>query len=135
MLDHKADLEVQFEAENLEDLFRGAFLWIGQTIRDHSECRLLKRNVKVAINLFAPDRDELFHRWLQECIYYSDARRAIPTEVEISISNTSNSLHAIATFTKVPQSEYINPIKAVTYHNFGIREEEGMLSASVTFDT
>ncbi len=135
IIDRTADLEVNFEAETLEDLFRGAFIWIGDTILEHSEARLLKRKVKVAINLFAPDSEELFHRWLEECIYYADARKAIPTEVEINISSTGNLLHAVATFTKVPQREYINPIKAITHHNFYIIKEDDRYKANVVFDT
>jgi SHS2 domain-containing protein len=134
ILDHTADVILRVRGADRPSLFRaaleGLYAVIGRMMTvDAGEFET------VAIEINAGDRENLFHDWLAEALYYFDARGALFCDVRI-VELTEASLRAEARAAAVDwhASEPEREVKAVTYHGLRVEEAPDGWVATVVLD-
>ena len=130
--DHAADVGISVWAESLPDLFvtafQGLMAWIGSP-PDAAE------HVEEEISLSAEDLDELLVRWLQEVLYLFHLRHAYwiqASGVQVTGKSATGRIRGIRF--NLAQSKDYQEVKAVTYHQLQVREENGRWRANLILD-
>ena len=130
-----ADIGLEVKASSIEGLFLAAAegmmaIIFGRPLKDNPE-------IDLEMEFRAPDREQLLVDWLSELIYNFDTDGWIPVKIELKYSNENGyCLRARVGFRryKVGEEEAEHEIKAVTYHQLNILEEDGMFSCHLVFD-
>jgi SHS2 domain-containing protein len=132
LLDHTADLGVEITGSSLIDLFKGA----GETLL-HLIFRTRPAEITYTKNILISGNDlpDLMVRWLNEILYLFDGENLVVTNIIID-SLSSADLKATLTATPLdPMAhEIIREIKAATYHQVSVTDENGIWTARVIFD-
>jgi SHS2 domain-containing protein len=130
--DHTADLGVRVFGRTYEEVFANAAYALFDLLTDLNRVRqTLSYNLRVE----AADREELLVRWLGELLFLSSAQGYLFKKFSISHLDQT-SLQAVAhgeTFDP-SRHEFKVEIKAVTYHQVEVKEEDGKWEARVIFD-
>jgi SHS2 domain-containing protein len=133
IMDHPADLRFRVWAPDSEALFRQAARALTETLFPGVQATSLTSGeaVPMEITLDGLDPDDLLVRWLGELLFQAETRRLIPQTIYFTKLD-GEQLRASCTMGPVgtPDCE----IKAVTYHQSGIRETEQGLEATLLFD-
>lgn len=137
-LEEIALADVAFEAwgESREEMFAAAALALVNVMVENP--RELESREKVAIRLEHPELDLLLFDFLQELIFYKDARRLLLLVESLVIREEGELFTLEATF----GGEEIDParhhlavdVKAVTLHRFRVVCAEGVWRATVVVD-
>jgi len=132
-LDHPADLRFRVWAGDLESLFRQAaralleVLFAGEA--EDGGAQILA--ARVDVDLEGVDRDDLLVRWLGELHFQAETRRLTPHAITFQQLDPTR-LRAECIMREAGTPDY--EIKAVTYHQSGIHEDDGRLEATLLFD-
>jgi SHS2 domain-containing protein len=129
--DHTADLAIHVWARSLEDLFATAARGMFSLMTDVEEVVI---SGSASVTLTAHDEETLLVDWLNELLYLSE-RDGPTVYVDFDITTlTPTTLQATAR--GGPVVDYRSVIKAVTFHNLEIREQEGGgYEVDLIFDT
>jgi SHS2 domain-containing protein len=137
-LDDVATADVAFEAfgETLEEIFiSAAEATIGVMIEDPETIR---GQENLSFQLENDELDMLLFDFLQEIIYYKDARRLLLRITSLCIEETSSPLMltAEARGEIIIQGHHplLTDVKAVTLHKFGIKRNKKGWTATVVLD-
>jgi len=84
-----------------------------------------------AVSLEALDRESLLVEWLNELLYLAESEGLLLSAFEIE-SLTDTTLQGRVG--GIPAEETRSDIKAATYHDLALEEEEGGWSTLITFD-
>ena len=123
---HTADLQIIAYGKSVEDLFinaaKGMFNAAG-AVGDNLSCEIRR------IELKANDLETLLVSFLEELLFLSEAGWLSEVqELNIFQTNLSGEIH----YFKI---KAINKeIKAVTYHDMNISQEDGVFQTKITFD-
>lgn len=130
LIPHTADIKIRAYGTTLKELFSNALRGMFSSVRPRIiESAPLKDR---SITLQAPARDILLIDFLSECLYLSDFHNEAYLDVTIhAISDTK--IHATLHGIPIDGFEVVE-IKAVTYHDFSIKEKNGQLEATIVFD-
>ena len=129
ILDHEADVGFEVYGHTEEELFQNAtcalFSLITDVRRIHPE---IERHVEITGN------GESLIVFLNELLYLWDVERFIPKA--IAIVRDGANIKAILRGEILDENRHIvaGAVKAVTYHQFSIRKEAGMLKATFIVD-
>ncbi|OQB44307.1 MAG: hypothetical protein BWY03_00280 [Parcubacteria group bacterium ADurb.Bin159] len=127
-LEHTADLKVQTEGKNLEELFLNVLTAVFEACRPEIKNKKLKFR---KINIKAEDLESLLINFLSEVLYLSDI---------------NNEIYFKARFDKLTHQELIAEIcgykverfgleiKAVTWHDLEIKKQKRKWQATILFD-
>jgi SHS2 domain-containing protein len=129
-VDHPADLRLRVWAPDREHLFLEAAAALIETLFPDGKPAGAPAG-ELEIVLDGVDPDDLLVRWLGELHFQAEARNLVPAETTF-VELGRERLRARCRMTRAgrPGCE----IKAVTYHQSGIREREGHLEAMLLFD-
>ncbi len=137
-LDEITTSDVAFEAwgETLEEMFSSSAEALLRTMVEKPR-KVRKRQV-VAFSLEHEELDLLLFSFLQEFIYYKDARRLLLHPVSVKIAEMDGLFH----LESVTKGEEIDPlrhpllvdVKAVTLHRFHVGFESDLWKATVVLD-
>lgn len=132
LLNHTADLGLEVQAKDLKGLFRAAALAMMEVmVRKPRSRKTDERRLSVS----AMDLADLMVRWLGEILYLFQGEAALATEVRIE---TIAATGLDATVSVVPfdpgRHEILCEIKAVTYHQIAVVEDQGVWTTRVVFD-
>jgi len=133
MVDHPADLRFHIWAPDRERLFRQAARALIETMfPDEGEAGgELTLTARIDIDFDGVDQDDLLVRWLGELHFQAETRRLVPQEITFQqLDGKRLRAECIMRRAGPPGCE----IKAVTYHQSGIREQDGQLEATLLFD-
>ncbi len=133
MVDHPADLRIRLWAPDRESLFRQAARALFDTLfpDEGTTGGAQSLAARIDIDLDGLDPDDLLVRWLGELHFHADTRHLIPHAITFQqLGQTRLRAECIMRRTGRPGCE----IKAVTYHQSGIRENGGLLEATLLFD-
>ncbi|MEA3476010.1 MAG: archease [Candidatus Cloacimonadota bacterium] len=132
-IDHTADLSVEFFGKTIEELFVNSALSLSEIVFNATQSEIRNTIGKIHLNFSAKDLAVLYIDFLREILfqintnfryfYNIDIDKFLNNEISISCYYHTLNLDKIA-----------QEIKAVTYHNIGIKKEKGIYSAVVTFD-
>lgn len=133
MVDHPADLCFRVWAPDRESLFRVAARTLIETMftdgGNVGEAQTLA--ARINIDLDGVDPDDLLVRWLGELHYQAEIRQLVPHAITFQqLDREHLRAECIMRRAGIPHCE----IKAVTYHQSGIREEDGRLETTLLFD-
>lgn len=137
-LEDVATADVAFEATGatVEELFISASnALIGAMV----ECiDAIGKGEEVRFRLEEPDLEMLLFEFLQELIYYKDARRLllVVESVEIDLSSSPLVLSVLASGETIDPVKHplLTDVKAVTMHRFRVEATEGAWKATVVLD-
>ncbi|MFC2140282.1 archease [Candidatus Auribacterota bacterium] len=132
---HTADIGIEIQEKNLNDIFITAGHWLIKKLVEVPENDLFKQK-KQKISLNEADLADLLVAFLNEIIYYFSGEKIILNHFEITnLTETKLSLSASAI--DMTQVEKIKPkteIKAATYHKLSLEKENNLWKAIVFFD-
>jgi len=130
--DHTADMGVRVFGRTAEELFANAAYALSDLLTDLNHVR---ERLAYDLHVEAADREELLVRWLNELLFLAESPGYLFKRFSIShLSPTS--LQAVAHGESFDPSrhKFNREIKAVTYHQVAVKEEDGRWQAGVIFD-
>jgi SHS2 domain-containing protein len=130
--DHTADLGVRVFGQTAKELFANAAYALFDLLTDLDRVR---EPLSYDLHVEAADREELLVRWLGELLFLSEIPGYLFKSFSISHLDRT-SLKAVAhgeTFDPSRHERKLE-IKAVTYHQVAVKEEDGKWEARVIFD-
>jgi len=122
ILEHPADLGIEAEGKTLRDAFINAAHGLMAIILDPSTVDVHEtREVK----LQSSDRERLLVQWLSEILYLYDGQGFVAKEFDI-VRLTDASLEAVVHGERLDLQKHRTrlDVKAVTYHQLEIRDDE-----------
>jgi SHS2 domain-containing protein len=126
--EHTADLALEVWAPSLSTLFvnaaKGMFAACGLQVIERGGHK------NHTIRLHGEDNENLLVKFLSELLYLSERERAGFIEYQVNLAD--NTLQAIVTAVALQSID--KHIKAVTYHDLAIHNEEGMYRVRIVFD-
>jgi len=132
LIDHTADLGIEVYGKDLKDLFHNAGEALFEILCDLSE---VAESVEKAVNLDCEDLEQLMVEWLGELLYLHDTERLLFKRFEIEeIENKKIKAIVYGEEFKEGRHSVNTEIKAVTYHQIQVRQEEGRWLSRVIFD-
>ncbi len=132
ILDNTADLGVSITGSSLIDLFENA----GRTLLHLMfRIRLVKKADLIRISISGNDLADLMNKWLSEILYLYAGENLVVTGINIDSLSPSSLKATLKTSPFNPKfHEIIRDIKAVTYHQIAVTDENGIWTARVIFD-
>lgn len=140
LLPHTADIKIRVYGKSLKELFKHALIGMFQSIKprapecnyqhDRLVCSALPIVHEIAVESI--DREILLVDFLAEALYLSDVHNEAYLDTEIH-ELTNQKIKATLKGVKVTGFEVVE-IKAVTYHDLIIEEQNGVWRAEVVFD-
>ncbi len=132
-LEHTSDQLVEVEAKSVEELFEDSAKAFFDTIVDISR---VEPKEEFEIELTANNVQDLLYRFLNELLYLFDTKKAVFSKFKAEFDEEN------LTIDVKMWGEYFDPkkhspkyeIKAVTLHNFEVKEENGIWKARFLFD-
>ena len=87
------------------------------------------------ISISGSDPADLMVRWLTEILYLFEGENLVVTDINIDSLSSSGLKATLTTSPFDPKfHEIIREIKAVTYHQIAVTDENGIWTARVIFD-
>jgi SHS2 domain-containing protein len=132
LLEHPADIGIEATGSSLAEAFSSAAVGLISIIVDPaSVCTRLSRSIEIE----ADDNESLLVKWLNELVYLFDAEHFTCAKAEV-YSLVDHRLRAIV------QGEMFSPgihmtrmdVKAVTFHQLSVSEQNGVWKARVFVD-
>ncbi len=137
-LDDVAIADVAFEAEGktLDELLQSAALALTETmIRDKEK---MEQKVLKCFEVEAETPEMLLYRFLQELVFLKDAERLLFNRFEVGLGQEVPALHlqvrAFGEEISPERHELLADVKAVSLHNFSVRETPEGWRAEVILD-
>lgn len=130
VLEHTADLKIHVEGKSLADLFTEATLGMMDLMKpeDFEE----KGKTEREISLKSLDETTLLIDFMSEVLFLAHTNKEIYTKIDfekLSETKLKAKLHG------VPISEFKEDIKAVTYHEVDVKQnEKGKWETNLVFD-
>lgn len=132
LLDHTADILLRAGGRDMTELFTNGLAGLYAVLGELAGGR---ETTKRTITLTAENREELFHDWLSEALYYLEAKHEFFPDVRFAeLSETGLIADVSAVKMDLDRCGFDREIKAVTYHELAVREQDGRLVATVVLD-
>jgi SHS2 domain-containing protein len=134
VIEHTSDTGFEVTGSSLAELFTNAALVFSQLIWN-LEANQDGERLEEEITVTAGDAGELMVNFLQEILYLSDARGMVCTGVRLTaISESSLTAMAWGHLFEPGRDEELLGVKAVTYHQLFVGQENGRWRARVLLD-
>ncbi len=132
LIDHTADLGLEIYGKDLKELFENAGEALFEIICDLSQ---VAESMKKRVVVDGEDLEQLMVTWLGELLYLHDVEGSLFKRFEIEEIG-SKSLKATVYGEKFKEGHHTikTEIKAVTYHQIQVREEEDRWTSRVILD-
>lgn len=129
---HTSDIAIRAYGGDLRELFSNAAFGMFDIIADLNG---LKQSVSVDIELEAYSLEELLVAWLDELLYDFYTKGIIFCDFDIvDIADTRIKAHAHGRHIADNRNRLKTEIKAATYHDLKIEEDNNMYSVEIVFD-
>jgi len=132
ILDHTADIGLVIYGENLKALFGNAGEAFFHLITD---LRKVRRRIERRINIGGESLDCLMVDWLSQLLYLHDVENLLFKGFKVE-SVGKNGLKAIVKGEPFREGIHVikTEVKAVTYHQIEVRQENGRWRAQIILD-
>ncbi len=131
-LDHTGDLGIRVWADDIKGTFQEAARALFDIITDLEKVEVhLKREIAVK----GSGREELLVAWLSELLYLHEVKGLLFCDFKLAEIDEGNA-RGMAMGEEFHEGRHTikTSIKAVTYHQLEIKEEDGCWQAQVIFD-
>lgn len=126
-IEHTADWSIRVYGRTLSELFvhaaQGMFSLLDPDLESEG-------TQKRTIELSAIDRETLLVSWLEELLYLLESEGIAAVDYELQVNDKH--LQAVVLTRKILSMK--KDIKAVTYHELELQEEEGGIQTTLVFD-
>ncbi|MGE0821099.1 MAG: archease [Candidatus Binatia bacterium] len=131
-IEHTADLGIEVEADTPTELFRCAGLALFSLMVHPAGVHAREMR---EVSVHADDWEDLLHEWLSWLLHSFLQDGFIAVAIEVIVINETT-IHARLSGEKLDymRHEFETEIKAVTYHQLSVRQEDGRWKARVIFD-
>lgn len=134
-LDHTADIGFEHAAPDPEALFEEAGRALSDTITEVDE---LETDRRLSVQLEASDREALMVEWLGELLFRFDVEGFLGRDFRVELEGSGDgwTLRAEARGTDLDPSRHAvkTAVKAATWHQLRVAEEDGRWTARVILD-
>ncbi|MBI4895543.1 MAG: archease [Candidatus Aenigmarchaeota archaeon] len=129
-----ADVAFEATGSTLEELFESAGLAVTKTQIENLDT--IKHTESLKIKLNAETFEQLLHDFLQEIIFYKDAKLLLFNKYSIKINENHCKLEAVLLGEKIDMSrhELLVDVKAITWHYFSLKKNNDKWIATVVVD-
>jgi SHS2 domain-containing protein len=134
LIDHTADLGIKVEGDSLAQLFENAafaliHLIFGQIPKPG------EKTTTASVSIEGEDLSDLMVNWLSEVLYLFEGEKKIVCNIKVS-DISENRLRALLTLIDFDREKHAVQceIKAVTYHQLSVTQENSRWKATVIFD-
>ncbi|MCX7966228.1 MAG: archease [Syntrophorhabdaceae bacterium] len=128
-IEHEADVGLEVYGKTLEELFSNAAHGVFQFIVDAE-----KKGAEKGKKLNIEGNGELLINFLNELIYLWDTEGFIPKEFSIKIDNNRLTGTVVGCVFDPEKCTIKQEVKAVTYHKFSLKEDNGLYKAQIILD-
>jgi SHS2 domain-containing protein len=132
ILEHTADIGVRAFGSSTAELFENAALAIQSIALDSTD---VEPRQEYPLNVSGTDLESLLVNWLNEIVYYLDGPRVAMSRIRVESVTDSN---VTGQGWGEPRDPKRHPpqlvVKAATYHQLSIRQENGLWTAEVYLD-
>lgn len=135
-LDNFSDYSFRIDSLSLNELFEEAALGLTMAMADVSLSLVQKER---HIGLVAENEDWLLMKWLNELVFLKDEKQFLVKKSAVKISKEKNKFVLRAAISPVllkdvsSQQKKVD-VKAVTWHNFGIKKTKKGFRAIIVLD-
>jgi SHS2 domain-containing protein len=135
--EHTADVGVEIYGKTLEELFKNAGYALFEMMVDTTT---IIPNITRTVQLSGTDTEMLLMNWLRELLYLFSVYQEVYAEFEIQLpSGVQTSVCTLEAQIKgesldLDAHAFRKEIKAVTYHQFAVTNENGLWKARVILD-
>jgi len=131
-LEHTADVKFRAEGKTLEEMFSSAADAINETIRGDIEIlKQEERNFEVE----GKDMESLLHNFLEEFLFLLDAHDFLTSEIkELELNKEELKIKAVLVGDSAENYKFTNDVKAVTFNEMFIKQEENKFVCQVVLD-
>ena len=127
---HVDDVRMRVKSQNLPELFSQALTGMAELIKPGAA--QLNATIEKQLEVTAPDETALLINFLSDVLTHSHIEKAVFCRVEFSLLSQK---HAQATIYGAPVDDFDEDVKAVTFHEADIQQDEqGNYSTIVIFD-
>ncbi len=135
-LEHKADVKFRARSSTLEEMFVFSAEALWETIR--GDIKILEQESR-NLEIEGSDIMGLLHNFLEEFLFLLDAEDFLASKIEnVKIENSSkDSLFRLSAVVKgdvANNYKFTNDVKAITYSEMFVREEDGEFICQVVLD-
>ncbi len=131
ILEHTADICIRVKAEDLKGLFSKSALAMFDIIAEEKSTKIKPQKIEIKVS--ADDLEELFVNWLNELLSLSAVKDLIFYDFQINKLD-KNLIQAVVFGRNIEDYKLNVEIKAATYHELRIQENEAEWQAQVIFD-
>lgn len=132
LFSHTADLGMSVTGHSCEELFKNAGKALIELLVDNKSP---ESGEKIDIEIQGNDLPDLMVKWLSEVLYLFEGEKLIATEILINSIRSDNIRSTLSVMNFDSRyHEILREIKAVTYHQIGVVEKDGLWTARVIFD-
>ncbi|MFH1414455.1 MAG: archease [Candidatus Omnitrophota bacterium] len=133
IIEHTADIGIRVKGKDSKELFRNSALAMFDLIATKLKESKSPDKEKILIKINSDNLEELFINWLNELLSLSSVKEKI--FCEISFKNLDkNNLEAEVVGCDLKNYKIESEIKAATYHQLQLKEEQSGWQAEVIFD-
>ena len=136
ILEHPSDIGILAEGKNLNEAIEKASLGLCSLIVDNDSIDIKEQK---QVELSAIDKESLIIKWLNEILFYFDSENFICKNTKVNkIEKFENNYYIFGYFEgekfSIEKHKFKVHVKAVTYHQFCLKETENSVIIKVFFD-
>ena len=132
ILEHTADVGIRAFGSTRAELFENAALAVQSLALDPAA---IEEKAAYALTATGEDPESLLINWLNEVVYYLDGKRIAMSRFAVSVTDSTAVEGQAWGEPRDPQRHPAQlVIKAATYHQLSIREDNGRWTAEVYLD-
>ena len=129
-LEHVADIKFQAFGKNKEEAFLNSALALMEVVTEKVRIQdVSKRKIRVG----GDDDESLLYAFLEEFLYLLDAEDFVVGKIE-SLEIKDGTLSAMVLGDTASKYKFSNDVKAITYNEMFVREENGKWVVQVVLD-
>ena len=131
-LSHTADVKFQASGKTLEEAFEQSALALRETISGN--LHILEQETH-KIQIKATDLSNLLYKFLEEFLFLLDSKQFLFSKInKIQINQEEFSLEATISGDQAKNYKFTNDVKAITYNNMFVKNQEGIWLTQVVLD-
>jgi SHS2 domain-containing protein len=131
-LDHRADVKFRADGESLEEMFIFCLDALNDVVR--GDIDILERSER-GFEVEGVDYESLLYNFLEEFLVMLDRDDFLTKRVkEIKIDNEEKKLRCVVVGDRAENYKFTNDVKAVTYSEMFVREDNGRFECQVVLD-
>jgi len=129
-LEHTADVKFRAEGSTIEEMYSSATDALNETIR--GEIKILEQGEKSFI-VEGKDMEGLLYNFLEEFLVLLDSEDFLVSKIK-SLVVKKDKISCVVVGDKTDNYKFTNDVKAVTYSDMVVKEENGKFICEVVLD-